>query len=179
MEHPDRRRAAREDLALAGSEDMPVEIVAYDPAWPAAFAAERERLAPLLAGAEIHHIGSTAVPGLGAKPIIDMIALVDSYEAPIGRLVAQAGYRYPRAYNATLSGRRFLCYPTPLLRTHHMHLVEDPARLAGYLAFRDRLRGDDALARDYEVLKRELAARHHHDREGYTEAKSEFIQRQA
>jgi GrpB-like predicted nucleotidyltransferase (UPF0157 family) len=63
-----------------------VEIVEYDPAWPAAFEAERTRLAPLLAGAEIHHFGSTAVPGLAAKPVIDMIARVGDLDAPIGAL---------------------------------------------------------------------------------------------
>ena len=78
--HFDRRTAAAEDLARAGGRDAPIEIVAYDPAWPAAFEAERKRLAPLLSGVEVHHFGSTAVPGLAAKPVIDMIALVDDLE---------------------------------------------------------------------------------------------------
>jgi GrpB-like predicted nucleotidyltransferase (UPF0157 family) len=85
----DRHTTAAEDLARAGVRDAPVEIVAYDPAWPAAFEAERERLAPLL-GAEIHHFGSTAVPGLAAKPVIDMIALVSALDAPVAALVTQA-----------------------------------------------------------------------------------------
>lgn len=154
---------------------MSVEVVEYDPSWPAAFEAERARLHPLLAGAEIYHIGSTAVPRLAAKPIIDMIAVVDSYEIPIARLVAEAGYRYPRAFNATLSKRRFLCYPNAQTRTHHMHLVENPDELTRYLCFRDRLRADPALACRYETLKRELAEHHRHDREAYTEAKTEFV----
>jgi GrpB-like predicted nucleotidyltransferase (UPF0157 family) len=173
----DRRSAAAEDLARAGGRDMRVEIVEYDPSWPAAFEAERGRLVPLLAGAEIHHIGSTAVPGLVAKPIIDMMALVESYEGPVARLVAEGGYQYPQAFNATLTTRRFLCYPTPSTRTHHLHLVDDPGELARYLLLRDRLRADPALADEYTALKRALAERYREDREAYTEAKSEFIRR--
>lgn len=176
MSTADRRRnAALEDLARAGVRDMRVELVEYDPAWPAAFETERARLAPLLEGAEIHHIGSTAVPGLTAKPIIDMMALVDSYEHPVARLVAEGGYQYPQAFNATLAKRRFLGYPTPSKRTHHLHLVDDPGELARYLRFRDRLRSDPALAAEYATLKRALAERYREDREAYTEGKSEFV----
>jgi GrpB-like predicted nucleotidyltransferase (UPF0157 family) len=110
---PDRRRAAAEDLARAGGRDASVEIVGYDPAWPVASEAERTRLAPLLEGAEIHHFGSTAVPGLAAKPVIDMIVLVGDLDAPIAALVERAGYQFPRAFNATLAHRRFLCFRRP------------------------------------------------------------------
>jgi GrpB-like predicted nucleotidyltransferase (UPF0157 family) len=174
-----RRRAALADLAEVGWRDMPVEIVAYDASWPASFEDERRRLAPLLEGVEIHHIGSTAVPGLAAKPIIDMIALVDSYESPVAGLIAAGGYEYPRAYNATLTDRRFLCFPTAERRTHHLHLVDDPPVLARYLRFRDRLRAEPLLAREYEAFKRSLAERYRDDREAYSEAKSEFVGRNA
>jgi GrpB-like predicted nucleotidyltransferase (UPF0157 family) len=140
----DRRGAAAEDLARAGGRDAPVEIVAYDPAWPVAFEAERQRLAPLLVGVEVHHFGSTAVPGLAAKPVIDMIALVDDLDVPIAVLVAEAGYRFPEAFNATLTHRRFLCYPTAAHRTHHLHLIDDREELDRRLRFRDRLRADPA-----------------------------------
>jgi GrpB-like predicted nucleotidyltransferase (UPF0157 family) len=171
----DSRKAAADDLTHTGGRDAAVRIVAYDPAWPAAFAAERERLAPLLAGAQLNHFGSTAVPGLAAKPVIDMIALVPDLDAPIAALVQGAGYQFPRAFNATLSHRRFLCYPSASHRTHHLHLVDRREELERRLRFRDRLRADDRLARDYETLKRTLAARYENDREAYTEAKSEFI----
>jgi GrpB-like predicted nucleotidyltransferase (UPF0157 family) len=178
MGRAERRKASLEGLARAtGSQEMPVEVVEYDPSWPAAFEAERVRLEPLLEGAEIHHIGSTAVPGLAAKPIIDMMAVVDSYEVPITRLVADAGYQYPRAFNAALTNRRFLCYPRAQWRTHHMHLLDDPDELTRYLRFRDRLRVDPALAHRYEALKRELAERHRLDREAYSEGKSGFVNR--
>jgi GrpB-like predicted nucleotidyltransferase (UPF0157 family) len=179
MTPQDRRDAAAEDLLFAGVRDAHVELVQYDPAWPAAFEAERRRLAPLLDGAEIHHIGSTAVPGLQAKPVIDMIALVNDLDDLDGLIaaLARSGYQYPRAFNATLTGRRFLCYPTPAWRTHHLHLVDDPAELARYLRFRDNLRADPALAGEYAALKLALAERYREDREAYTEAKSPFIRR--
>jgi GrpB-like predicted nucleotidyltransferase (UPF0157 family) len=173
---PDSRSAAAEDLARAGGRDAEVEIVEYDPAWPAAFEAERERLAPLLpAGIQLEHFGSTAVPGLAAKPVIDMIALVDDLDAPIEVLVRHGGYQYPQAFNATLSHRRFLCYPTASHRTHHLHLVDQREELGRRLRFRDRLRVDPLLAGEYVTLKRALAERYRDDREAYTEAKSEFV----
>jgi GrpB-like predicted nucleotidyltransferase (UPF0157 family) len=178
MRPADHRDAARKDLARTGLRDAPVEIVEYDPAWPAAYAAERERLAPLLGdGVELHHFGSTAVPGLAAKPVIDMIALVDDLDAPIAALVQRGGYQYPPAYNATLTHRRFLCYPTAAHRTHHLHLVDKPRELERRLRFRDRLRADPVLADEYAALKRVLAERYSEDREAYTEAKREFITR--
>jgi GrpB-like predicted nucleotidyltransferase (UPF0157 family) len=177
MQPTDHRRAAAEDLARAGIRDAPVEIVEYDPAWPARYGAERARLTPLLAGAEIHHFGSTAVPGLAAKPVIDMIALVRDLDAPIVALVASAGYQFPAAFNATLTHRRFLCYPTASRRTHHLHLVDKHEELERRLRFRDRLRADPALANEYVVLKRMLAERYRNDREAYTEAKGVFVKR--
>lgn len=177
MPPSERRRAAVEDLALAGARDAPVEIVGYDPSWPAAFEAERGRLAPLLQGVDIHHVGSTAVHGLAAKPVIDMMALVPDLDAPIAGLVERASYQFPRAFNATLAHRRFLCYPTASHRTHHLHLVNEREKLERCLRFRDRLRADPALVDEYATLKQALAARHKNDREAYTEAKSEFIKR--
>jgi GrpB-like predicted nucleotidyltransferase (UPF0157 family) len=178
MAPADRRSAAAEDLARAGGHDAKVEIVEYDPAWPAAYRAERERLVTLLPhGVQLHHFGSTAVPGLAAKPVIDMIALVDDLEAPIAGLVQHGGYQYPQAFNATLIHRRFLCYPTASHRTHHLHLVDEPSELERRLRFRDRLRADPILAGEYVTLKRALAERYSDDREAYTEAKSEFVKR--
>jgi GrpB-like predicted nucleotidyltransferase (UPF0157 family) len=178
MPATDPRSAALEDLARAGGRNAEVEIVEYDPAWPAAYAAERERLAPLLpTGVELRHFGSTAVPGLAAKPVIDMIALVDDLDAPIAALVESGGYQYPEAFNATLAHRRFLCYPTAAYRTHHLHLVDDPGELERRLRFRDRLRTDPVLASEYVALKRALAERYRDDREAYTEAKGEFVKR--
>jgi len=175
MNRVDRTRAAAEDLRRAGGRDAQVEIVEYDPAWPTRFAAELERIGPLLGGVEIHHFGSTAVPGLAAKPVIDMIALVDNLDTHIAALTTGGGYEFPRAFNATLAHRRFLCYPGAAVRTYHLHLVDEPGELERRLRFRDLLRSDAALAREYVTLKRALAVRHRDNREAYTQAKAEFI----
>jgi GrpB-like predicted nucleotidyltransferase (UPF0157 family) len=155
--------------------DQPVEIVAYDPAWPALFEEERRRLAGMLPGADIEHFGSTAVPGLAAKPVVDVIALVDDLDAPIPVLVERGGYAFPAEYNATLGGRRWLCWPGPERRRFHLTLTDDRGDFERRLAFRDALRRDDALAREYESLKRSLAERFRDDREGYTAAKAAFV----
>jgi len=172
----DHRGAAAHDLALIGADDGPIEIVEYEPSWPAFYIAERERLAPLLPGVRIHHIGSTAVPGLAAKAVIDMIALVDDLEPNIAAVVQRAGYQLPARFNANLVHRRFLCYPTGSYRTHHLHLVDEREDLDRCLRFRDILRGNPKLAADYAALKRVLAARFREDREGYTNAKTTFIE---
>ncbi len=153
-----------------------MEIVDYDAAWPGRFAAEASRLAQL-AGLEVHHIGSTAVPGLAAKPIIDMMALVDDLDAPLAALTGPAAYRFPVAYNATLRDRRWLCRPSAAVRTHHLHLVADPGELARHLRFRDALRGDARLAREYAELKLALAGELAEDREGYSAGKTAFVRR--
>lgn len=173
----ERRRAAAKDLELTGDRDAAVEIVDYDPVWPDSYESERIRLEPLLEGADIHHFGSTAVPGMAAKPVIDMIALVPDLDAPIPVLVASGGYQFPQAFNATLKHRRFLCYPTAAHRTHHLHLVDNREELDRRLRFRDRLRADNALAEEYARLKRELAERYRDDREAYTDAKAGFVKR--
>lgn len=171
---PHRSAASRD---LAGEPDAPVELAEYHPGWGQQFAAELDRLAPLLPGAEIHHIGSTAVPGLIAKPVIDIMALVPDLDEPIPRLVEEGGYQFPEHYNATLTGRRWLCRPSATHRTHHLHLVDDPAELDRRLRFRDRLRANADLATEYAELKRALTSRHRGDREAYTAAKSAFVAR--
>jgi GrpB-like predicted nucleotidyltransferase (UPF0157 family) len=159
-----------------GADDGPIEIVEYDPSWPACYVKERERLAPLLPGVHLHHIGSTAVPALAAKPVIDMIALVDTLDATAETAARLASYEMPASFNAKLAHRRFLCHPSASFRTHHLHLVDEREALEQCLRFRDMLRTDRTLARQYATLKRGLAARFKEDRERYTEAKTGFIQ---
>src|SRR6266576_4401262 len=175
MRSQGRRGQAVTDLVPAGADEGPIKIVDYDPAWPACYVAERERLAPLLPGVAIAHIGSTAVPGLAGKPVIDMIALVDDLDAHVAVLVQRAGYRLPTRFNANLVHRRFLCYPGTSCRTHHLHLVDMREDMSKCVRFRESLRADPKLAADYVALKRTLAARFREDRMGYTEAKGEFI----
>lgn len=157
----------------------PIEIVPYDGCWLARFADEREALVkvlqPWLCG-PIEHVGSTAVPGLAAKPVIDIMAAVETLEASraaIARLEA-FGYCYA-PYKAEVM--HWFCKPSPALRTHHLHLVPLHSALwVERLRFRDALRADTELARAYAELKLELAARFGHDREAYTQAKAPFIQ---
>jgi GrpB-like predicted nucleotidyltransferase (UPF0157 family) len=170
-----RRGAAARDPARTGAGDGPIEIVEYDPSWPASYDAERERLAPLMPGVRIHHIGSTAVPGLAAKAVIDMIALVDDLDSNTAAPIEQAGYQLPARFNVNLVHRRFLCYPTATDRTHHLHLVDEREDMNRCLRFRDSLRASPKLAAGYAALKRALATRYREDREGYTKAKSTFI----
>jgi GrpB-like predicted nucleotidyltransferase (UPF0157 family) len=175
MRPEDRRDAAAPNRARTGAGDGPIEIVEYDPSWPASFIAESERLAPLLPGVRIHHIGSTAVPGLAGKAVIDMIALVEDLDANLAALMQRAGYQLPTRFNVNLVHRRFLCYPTATYRTHHLHLVDEREDMDRCLRFRDCLRANRKLAADYVALKRALAARFREDREEYTKAKSKFI----
>ncbi len=175
MRPEDRRGAAAHEPPGIGAGAGPIEIVEYDASWPDSYIEERERLAPLLHGVRIHHIGSTAVPGLAGKAVIDMIALVDDLDANVAAVMQRAGYQLPARFNLNLVHRRFLCYPTATYRTHHLHLVDEREDMRRCLRFRDSLRANRTLAADYVALKRTLAARFREDREGYTKAKSKFI----
>ena len=157
-----------------------VELVAYDVNWPSLFEAERKVLMQSLAGwlvGEIEHIGSTAVVGLCAKPVIDIMAPVRSLAESIAAIpvVERAGYVY-YPYKPALM--HWFCKPSPGHRTHHLHLVPLDSELWGQrLTFRDALRGSAALRAEYVSLKRELASKFGHDREAYTEGKSTFVAR--
>jgi GrpB-like predicted nucleotidyltransferase (UPF0157 family) len=163
-----------------GSGDEALAIVEYDPSWPARFERERAALEAAIgefASGGIHHVGSTAVPGLAAKPIVDILVGVDDLESstdcfdPLARL----DYLYAPYLAEEM---HWFCKPDPARRTHHLHLApRDGRRFADEIAFRDRLRSDPSLAREYGALKRELATRFGGDRDGYTEAKSGFIER--
>ena len=171
-----RQGAAAQDLAACGGRDAEIEILDYDPRWPERFAAEATRLQRAVPGLELHHVGSTAVPGLRAKPVVDMMALVTELEEFVEPIVA-AGYQYPAAYNATLEGRRWFCRPSAAVRTHHLHLVTVRQVLDRHLVLRDVLRRDPGLAAEYAELKLHLAQQFASDREAYTHHKSDFINR--
>ncbi|MGE5095643.1 MAG: GrpB family protein [Betaproteobacteria bacterium] len=157
---------------------LSVRIEPHDAAWSVSFRHERDLLArtigPWLAG-PIEHVGSTAVPGLPAKPVVDIMAAVESLEASkpaIGQL-ASIGYCYA-PYRCEVM--HWLCKPGPDIRTHHLHLVPFGSELwQERLAFRDLLRHDAGTARDYAALKQRLAAMYSEDRERYTEEKGPFI----
>jgi GrpB-like predicted nucleotidyltransferase (UPF0157 family) len=160
------------------SGEAPVEIVPYDPSWPGRFEQEeailRRALAAWLVG-PIEHIGSTAVPGLAAKAVIDIMAGVDTLDAsrPAIAVLADLGYCY---FPYRADSEHWFCKPSPTFRTHHLHLIPLASpRWSGTIAFRDYLRSHSTVAAEYADLKRRLAAEHRLDREAYTEAKSPFI----
>jgi GrpB-like predicted nucleotidyltransferase (UPF0157 family) len=161
-------------------EREPVVIVDWRAAWAERFAEQRERLLAHFAPGEavVEHVGSTAVPGLAAKPIVDMmlgVRRLADVERRIPALEAD-GWEYVPEHEAVLPERRFFARPSPRPRTHHLHAVElASAFWRDHLAFRDHLRAHPEVARAYAALKRELAARFGRDREGYTEAKAAFI----
>ncbi len=165
---------------ITESTDEPIRIVRYDPEWPTGFDRERvllERaIGPWVLGG-IHHVGSTAVSGLDAKPIIDILVGVEGLNtsrACFGPL-AELAYLHATYMPEEM---HWFCKPDPNRRTHHLHLVpHDSPRYRDELAFRDLLRASPEKARDYAELKHRLAARFEFDREAYTDAKADFIGR--
>jgi GrpB-like predicted nucleotidyltransferase (UPF0157 family) len=145
---------------------------------------ERARLATLLEPwlvDGVEHVGSTAVPGLAAKPIMDLMASVDDPDtvvAQAGERLAADGWCYVRPELDQRRWRRFFVKPdtSGQRRTAHLHVIKvGHPRWSQQIAFRDALRHDDELARQYGDLKRRLAARHADDREAYGRAKTTFI----
>lgn len=125
----------------------------------------------------IHHVGSTAVPGLEAKPIVDILAGVRSLDE--SRACFEPLARLSYVYAPYLPDEmHWFCKPHPSRRTHHLHLVPvDSRRYRDELEFRDRLRESPGATAEYLALKRELASRFPDDREAYTDAKSAFVRR--
>ena len=164
-----------------------VEIVAYDPAWPQRFAAEAAHLRSLLPGeliGRIEHFGSTAVPGLSAKPIIDMLVEVRTLEdvaQHIAPVLRQHGYEF--FWRDTEPGLPGIAYAWFIKRdahgrrTHHIHCLEGRSSAWERLLFRDYLRAHPAAAQEYDALKRRIAAEHPDDRKAYAKAKTGFIRR--
>lgn len=160
-----------------------VALAEYDPAWPAMYEAEAARLRealPLGLILVMEHFGSTAIPGLIAKPVIDILVAVPSVEEARRLAVAPMealGY----AFWADNPKRDRLFFvkglpPSAPHRTHHVHMTEPDGEMWRRLAFRDHLRRHPGEAARYAALKRELAARHREDREAYTEAKSAYVE---
>lgn len=156
----------------------PVHVVPYDSAWPARYEQERALLEEAIAAwapGGIHHIGSTAIPGLEAKPIIDILLGVESVEPAPELFTRLAGLGYLHA-PWRVQGMHWFCKPDPRRRTHHLHLVPvGSERFRDSLLFRDYLREHRDTAVEYSALKLRLAIEFEHDRDGYTNSKSSFI----
>ena len=156
-----------------------VEVVPYDPIWPALFRSEAGQLAAILGEevAAIHHVGSTAIAGMSAKPIVDIlvevhhIAKIDGLSSEMRNL----GYKPKGEFG--IPGRRFFFKDRDSVRTHHVHVfqIENP-EIVRHLNFRDYMMAHPEEARSYSRLKEELAKKFSDDIEGYMDGKDKFIQ---
>ncbi len=158
----------------------PVVIVPYDPSWPARFEALRAELVAALPGlfVEVEHFGSTSVPDLAAKPVIDLLAAVRTLAdaeraAPV---LASLGYAYVPEYNEAMPERRYFRRPHRGPHEAHLHVYEAAEfRARPERRFRDHLRSHPEEAAAYGALKCALVEQHRNDRAAYTAAKSTFI----
>jgi len=165
---------------VPGRPDAPVAVVPYSKVWPVLFEQERVALQAAVGNVarSIEHIGSTAVPGLSAKPTIDILLVVDSAEEFFKRLprVEALGYDY-RAHNTVVGSETHLFFRKVSNgnRTHYLHVLRsDSPEIDDYRLFRDALRDDPALRQEYERLKLVLAAQHAADRNRYDTEKASW-----
>ena len=157
-----------------------VVIVDYNPAWPIMYEEERAQIQALIGEyiSEIHHVGSTSIPGLGAKPIIDILVIVREFalgERCVEPL-ATLGYEYMGEYG--IPGRHYFRKPVGPFetRTHHIHMVEKGHdQRALMLIFREYLRLHPEAMQEYYQLKKGLAEQYKTDRDQYTDAKAPFV----
>jgi GrpB-like predicted nucleotidyltransferase (UPF0157 family) len=157
-----------------------IELTEYSTDWPLLFEKEKaflfEKIGKWLRGS-IEHIGSTAVPNLMAKPVIDIMFGVESLVSsrPAIDIMEKNGYCY-FPYKADVM--HWFCKPSDAHRTHHLHLVPFESDLwKERIQFRDILRSKRTIAKDYEELKKELAVKYANDRELYTDLKYPFIKK--
>ena len=156
-----------------------VEVVSYDPNWPLMFAREREQLAQALPEEvvlRLLHIGSTSVVGLSAKPIIDMLLIVEDIAAfdDYAQEMADLGYEGLGEYG--LPGRRYY-YKGGNQRTHQIHAYQydNVQEIGRHIAFRDYLRTHPEVAQQYGAVKQKAAVLNQRDIEGYMDAKNDFV----
>jgi GrpB-like predicted nucleotidyltransferase (UPF0157 family) len=165
-------KAQLERVLVGGIEKRRIVIADYDPGWPRRFELERERIQTAL-GAKallIEHVGSTAVPGLAAKPIVDIVvAVADVEDESVKQALESAGYEL------RVREPDHRMFRTPERDVHvHVWLASDP-EVERHLRFRERLRAHAPDRAAYEALKRELAGRDWEDMNEYAQAKSALI----
>jgi len=155
-----------------------VKLVPHRPAWKELFAEEKDRLEEVIGHqvVDIQHIGSTSIPGMVAKPILDIgIAVVD-FEASEVSIdpIEGLGYQYRGEHG--IPRRHYFVKGNP--RTHHLHMLEVNSRdWKAHLLFRSYLTSHPDIAQEYAELKIDLAERYRTDREVYQEGKDAFIER--
>jgi GrpB-like predicted nucleotidyltransferase (UPF0157 family) len=154
-----------------------IEIQDYDPEWPTMFRAEKGRIRATFGGLakDIQHVGSTAIPGLASKPIIDILLALEDLTEISAYLVRLKELGYANVPHNEDAERRFFQKGMP--RTHHVHVVRSGGwTYWKHLLFRDYLLDHPSTVKEYELLKRTLAERFRDDRSRYVEGKSEFIE---
>jgi len=158
----------------------PILVVPYSTVWPAEFVREKQRLIEAIGAwmVDIEHIGSTAVPGLAAKPTVDILIAIDSLEnsAHLITPLKKLGYTYIPEYEVDLPERRYFSKGSCAEDAFHLHIVEkDTTFWRRHIAFRDYLRSHPVEMQQYARLKIDLADQYQADRSGYTDAKTAFI----
>jgi GrpB-like predicted nucleotidyltransferase (UPF0157 family) len=161
---------------------VPVVILDYDPEWPKLFEKEKALILNAIGKKVVamEHVGSTAVPGLGAKPVIDIAVAVNTLSdaedciEPLSRI----GYEYRPEIEASIPDRRYFRKGPNIPNKHfHLHMSELSSNVwKNHLLFRDYLRENPEVAQQYCRLKKELAAKYGSDRVAYTDAKTSFIE---
>jgi GrpB-like predicted nucleotidyltransferase (UPF0157 family) len=153
-----------------------IVVVDYDPSWPELFEKLKAHVEPVLAGLaiSIEHVGSTAVPGLAAKPVIDLDVVVS--EGDVAEAVVRlATLGYEHLGDQGVPEREAFRAP-PGAPVHHLYVCPSTSvALANHRAVRDHLRATPTDARAYGELKRQLAARYVDDADGYVEGKTSFL----
>lgn len=155
-----------------------ITVVNYDPEWPSKYVRERDYITEILKDncISIYHIGSTSVPGLAAKPIIDIMAVVRSLEEvdTVADKFAEIGYEYPGEFG--IKGRRYLRKGGDE-RTHQIHIfqADDWNNIGRHLAFRDYMRTHEKERDEYAKIKKNLAQEFHYDIDGYCDGKENFV----
>jgi GrpB-like predicted nucleotidyltransferase (UPF0157 family) len=153
-----------------------VRLCEYTPLWAEFYRVEAARIRSALRefALDVQHVGSTAVPGLRAKPILDIAVAIPAHAVVPKCATSLAGLGYEYAYWVDLEND--FTFEKGIERTHHVHLVElDSRQWSDYLRFRDVLRQNAQLLCEYERVKIELGARFCRDRASYTREKAEFI----
>ncbi len=164
-----------EKLGTAGRQ---IEIVAYNSEWPGLFERETSRIMQACAGVVrlVEHIGSTAIPGMPAKPILDLMPGLAAYADGLKTIEPMQRLGYEYFGEDGIPGRYYFNLKFEGRSVAHVHIFETGCEpWQRHLIFRDQLRLDPAAAAQYAELKKEMAVRFRNDREAYTNAKSEFI----
>jgi GrpB-like predicted nucleotidyltransferase (UPF0157 family) len=172
----DEGREFRGGLIIGAERNDPIEVVPYDARWPRMFKRMRSRLAAALGSTavRIDHVGSTAVPGLAAKPVIDIQVSVPDVDDETAYRAAIDGCGFALRYREP--GHRYFRPPPGLPRKYQVHVCSAGSKWeSDHLLFRDFLRAHAEEAKRYEEAKHDVAGHHRDDRIAYTDAKGPLI----